>query len=69
MSELAQVASLASQYQTQYQSGELSGAEFKELMESLNCYQHIQATAVDLEQDMLYRQIIMGALQVASAAA
>ena len=69
MSELASVASLATQYQAQYQNGELSGSEFKELMESLNCYQHIQATAADLEEDMLYRQVIMGALQIASAAA
>ena len=69
MSQLAQVASLASQYQAQYQSGEMSGEEFKELMESLNCLQHIQATAADLEQDMMYRQIIMGAMQVASMVA
>ena len=65
MSQLAQVASLVSQYQAQYQNGELSGSEFKELMESLDCFQHIQATAADLEQDMMCRQIIMGAMQVA----
>jgi tape measure domain-containing protein len=69
MSQLAQIASLASQYQAQYQSGELSGSEFKELMESIDAAQHIQATASELEQDMVYRQIIMGALQVANALA
>ena len=47
MSQLAQVATLVSQYQAQYQSGELSGSEFKELMESLDCFQHIQATAAE----------------------
>ena len=69
MSQLAQIATLVSQYQAQYQTGELSGSEFKELMESLDCLQHIQATAADLEQDMLYRQVIMGAMQLANALA
>jgi len=67
MITLGQIAATAAEYQNQYQTGELSGSEFKELMESLNAYQHIQSTAGDLEQDMLYRQIIMGALQIASA--
>jgi hypothetical protein len=69
MMQLAQIAASAAEYQRQYQAGEMSGAEYKELIESLDAYQHIQQTASDLEQDMMYRQIIMGAIQVASMVA
>lgn len=67
MSLLQKSAELAMEYKALYENGGMSGAEYKELIESLNLFEHIQSTAEDLEQDMLYRQIIMGALQIASA--
>jgi hypothetical protein len=66
---LQQLAGLAQQYQQAYQSGQISGAEYKELVGNLNLAEQVNQQAEDLAEDIMARQVIMGALQIASALA
>ena len=67
MSTLRDLASQAQSYQQSYENGSITAAEYKELIEDLNIAGHIEATTESLGEDIMYRQILMGALQVASA--
>lgn len=67
MSQLQELANLAQQYQFAYQNGQISGADYKEIINDLGVAQHIQQTADELSEDIMYRQILMVAFQVASA--
>ena len=65
--QLQQLASLAQQYQQAYQAGQISGDDYKELVNNLNLSNQIYQQAEDLSEDIMARQIIMGALQLVSA--
>ena len=66
---LQQLAELAHTYQQQYSAGQLTANEYKELINDLNLSNQINQTAEDLNEDLVARQIILGALQLASALA
>ena len=66
MSALVNLAQQANDIQQQYQAGQLSPAEFKELCEDLKIVAQIADDAADFEQDQQYRAFIMGVIQVAS---
>ena len=65
--QLQQLATLAQQYQQAYQAGQISGDDYKELVNNLNLSNQIYQQAEDLSEDIMARQIIMGALQLVSA--
>jgi hypothetical protein len=67
MSQLQQLAEQASLWQQQYSNGNLSPSEYKELVEDLKIVEHIQSNSNDFEREQLYRSIIMGVIQLASA--
>ena len=64
---LQQLAGLAQQYQQAYQAGQISGDDYKELINNLNLSNQIYQQAEDLSEDIMARQIIVGALQLVSA--
>jgi hypothetical protein len=67
MSTLQIVAEMAKQYQQQYDEGNISADEFKELLADLQTQEHIYQTASELAQDEEYRAILIGVLQVAGS--
>ena len=67
MSQLEQIAFLAKQYTQQYQTGQLSSEDYKELINNLNIMGHINAAADNLTQNQQAYQILMGAIQIAGA--
>jgi hypothetical protein len=67
MSALQSLAEQAQSYQQQYESGQMSASEFKELVEDLKVVEQIQNDANDFEKDQMLRAIIVGVLTVASA--
>jgi hypothetical protein len=67
MSQLEQIAFLAEQYKQQYETGQLSGEDYKELINNLNIMGHINAAADDLTQNQQAYKILMGAIQLAGA--
>jgi hypothetical protein len=67
MSQLEQIAYLADQYTQQYQTGQLSASDYKELINNLNIMGHVNAAADDLTQNQQAYQILMGAVQLAGA--
>ena len=66
MSALVDLAQQANEIQQQYQSGQITPAEFKELCEDLKVVGQIADDAADFERDQQYRAFIMGVIQVAS---
>ena len=67
MSQLQEITFLAEQYKQQYETGQLSASEFKELIEDLNIMQHIEANAEELNQNQEYYKALMGIIQIASS--
>ena len=67
MSQIQELALLAEQYRQQYESGQLSASEFKELIEDLNIMQHIETNAEELSQNQEYYKILTGVIQLASS--
>jgi hypothetical protein len=67
MSALVNLAQQANDIQQQYQSGQLSPAEFKELCEDLKVVGQIADDANDFAMDQQYRAFILGVLQIAEA--
>jgi hypothetical protein len=65
MSRLQDVAFYAEQYRQQYETGQLSGNEYKELINDLNIMGHINSAADDLTQNQEAYQILMGAISLA----
>jgi hypothetical protein len=66
MSQLIEVAQLAQSYTQAYQSGQLSPADYKQLIEDLNIAGQINAAADELDQNQEAYQVLMGAIQIAS---
>jgi len=67
MSQLEEISYLAEQYTQQYQTGQLSAGDYKELINNLNIMGHINAAADNLTQNQQAYQILMGAVQLAGA--
>jgi hypothetical protein len=67
MSQLEEIANLAEQYKQQYETGQLSGEDYKELINNLNIMGHINSAADDLTQNQQAYKILMGAIQLAGA--
>jgi hypothetical protein len=67
MSALQSLAEQAQSYQQQYQSGQMTASEFKELVEDLKIVEQIQNDVNDFERDQMLRAVIVGVIQVASA--
>jgi len=62
MTPLTQLADAAEQYKKQYESGELTADEFKELVEDLNIVKNIGSVASELETDIIARQVLLGVI-------
>jgi hypothetical protein len=69
MSTLTQLAEVASKYKEQYDSGDLSSEEFKELVEDLSILKNIDSVASELETDVIARQVLLAVIAVAQAVA
>ena len=67
MSNIIEVAQLAQSYQQAYQSGQLSAGDYKELINDLNIAGHINENAKDLQQNQEIYNILVTAVQLASA--
>lgn len=67
MSQLQELAELASAYTQQYQTGQLSANDYKELINDLNIAGNIDANAAEFEQNQMYREILLNAINIASA--
>jgi hypothetical protein len=67
MSALVNIAQQANELQLQYQAGQLSASEFKELCEDLKVVSQIADDANDFAMDQQYRAFILGVLQIAAA--
>ena len=67
MSQLTDLATLASSYKQQYEAGQLSAEDYKELIGDLNIVEAIQNTASDLEEDIIAQQVLNDCITLASA--
>mgnify|MGYP003339501183 FL=1 len=67
MSVLQDVLANAENYKSLYESGQISGDEFKELIADLQVVGHINQTAAELETDEQVRAVLMGIVQLAGA--
>ena len=67
MSILQDLAGQADTYRQQYQSGQISPSDYKELIGDLNIAQSIQGESLELQEDIAYYNILMTALQIAEA--
>jgi len=67
MSAAQQLAGQVQQIQQAYQSGQISPAEYKELINNMNLVQTIDENAATFEQEQEARAIILSAIQLASA--
>lgn len=67
MSQLMEVAQLAQSYQQAYQSGQLSASDYKELINDMNIVGHINENAEEMQQNQEIYQILVSAIQLASA--
>jgi hypothetical protein len=61
------IAIQAQEYQNQYNAGQLSAADFKELVEDLNIQGQIDANADEYQMDQEAREVLMGVIQIVSA--
>jgi hypothetical protein len=64
-----QLAGQATSIQQAYQTGQISAEEYKELIGNMNLAEQVNQTAEDLAEDIMARQVILGALQLANALA
>jgi hypothetical protein len=67
MSAAQQLAEQVQQIQQAYQSGQISPAEYKELINNMNLVETINSNAATFEQEKEARAIILGAIQLAGA--
>jgi len=61
------IAIQAQDYQNQYNAGQLSAADFKELVEDLNIQGQIDANADEFELDQEARAVLLNVVQIVSA--
>ena len=67
MSHLTDLAALANSYKEQYEAGQLSADDYKELISDLSIAEAIQNTASDLEEDIIAQQVLNDCITLASA--
>jgi hypothetical protein len=67
MSQLVELANLADSYKQQYEAGQLSADDYKELINDLGIAEAIQNTASDLEEDIMAQQVLNACITLASA--
>ena len=67
MSNLLEVAQLAQSYQQQYELGQLSAADFKELINDLNVIGKMNENASALERNQDIYNILVAAVNLAGA--
>lgn len=64
MSVIRDLAIQAQEYKKQYTEGNLSAADFKELVEDLNIAGNIDANAADFQQDQEAREVLLDVIQI-----
>jgi hypothetical protein len=69
MSNLLEVAQLAQSYQQQYELGQLSAADFKELINDLNVVGKINENAAALQRNQDIYKILVTAVELAGSIA
>lgn len=69
MSNLLEVAQLAQSYQQQYELGQLSAADFKELINDLNVVGKMNENADALQRNQDVYNILVAAVNLAGAIA
>jgi len=69
MNDLLQVAQLAQSYQQQYELGQLSAADFKELINDLNVVGRINENAAALQRNQEIYNILVAAVELAGSIA
>ena len=62
-----EIADMALQIQVHYESGRISKEEFLELLHDQVISESINNPAMDLEENIKYREIISGVISIASA--
>jgi hypothetical protein len=67
MSQLLELANLANSYKQQYEAGQMSAEDYKELIGDLGIAEAIQNTASDLEEDIIAQQVLNACISLASA--
>lgn len=67
MSQLMEVAQLAQSYQQAYQAGQLSAQDYKELINDLNIFGHINENSAEMQQNQQIYQVLVAAVQLAGA--
>jgi|DEB19_MinimDraft_3_1074340.scaffolds.fasta_scaffold284950_2 hypothetical protein len=66
---IEQLALQAQQLQADLQAGNISNDEYKELVANIGLMQAIQSETAQLEENIMYRDIIVNAINLASALA
>ena len=69
MNDLLQVSQLAQSYQQQYELGQLSAADFKELINDLNVVGRINENAAALQRNQEIYNILVAAVELAGSIA
>lgn len=66
---IQQIAQQVSDIQRAYEQGTISPEEYKELIGNMNLIEMINDQTAGLEENIMYRNIIVNAIQLASALA
>jgi hypothetical protein len=64
---MSQLTELATSYKEQYEAGQMSAGDYKELIGDLGIAEAIQNTASDLEEDIIAQQVLNACISLASA--
>jgi len=67
MTPIQELANLANSYKQQYETGQLSARDYRELIGDLSIAEHINSEAAKLEEDQYYQLILVNALDLASS--
>jgi hypothetical protein len=67
MSQLTDLANLASAYKTQCENGDLSASEYKELINDLKIADAINTSSSNLEEDITAQSTLNACLMLASS--
>ena len=64
---IQQIAQQVSELQRSYEQGIISADEYRGLISTMNLVSLVNDQTACLEENLMYRQIIVGAIQLASA--
>jgi hypothetical protein len=62
--QLQVIALQANQLQKEFSEGNITEDEYKELLSNIGALEAIQSQVCDLEQNLIYRQMILNAINV-----